>query len=77
MDTILLGVPRTIDANDTGYMPRSTDAERAAGMRLTESFAMLPTAAVSGWYFSIPARITSGWARSIAIKSKATRSARG
>ena len=30
------------------------DAERAAGIRLTESFAMLPTAAVSGWYFSHP-----------------------
>ena len=25
-----------------------------AGMTITESFAMLPTAAVSGWYFSHP-----------------------
>nr|WP_225209694.1 methionine synthase [Xanthomonas surreyensis] len=30
------------------------DAERNAGMALTESFAMLPTAAVSGYYFSHP-----------------------
>ena len=33
---------------------RLLDAERTAGIRLTESFAMLPTAAVSGWYFSHP-----------------------
>ena len=30
------------------------DAESNAGMELTESFAMLPTAAVSGYYFSPP-----------------------
>ncbi|MGY0559389.1 methionine synthase [Luteimonas sp. A277] len=30
------------------------DAENNAGMELTESFAMLPTAAVSGYYFSHP-----------------------
>ena len=30
------------------------DAESNAGMELTESFAMLPTAAVSGYYFSHP-----------------------
>ncbi|MDS0761730.1 vitamin B12 dependent-methionine synthase activation domain-containing protein, partial [Xanthomonas citri] len=30
------------------------DAERNADMSLTESFAMLPTAAVSGYYFSHP-----------------------
>ena len=35
-----------------GY--RSHDADRTAGIRLTESFAMFPTAAVSGWYFSHP-----------------------
>ncbi len=28
--------------------------ERNAGIRLTESYAMYPTAAVSGWYFSHP-----------------------
>ena len=30
------------------------DATRNAGIELTESFAMYPTAAVSGWYFSHP-----------------------
>ena len=30
------------------------DVERNAGITLTESFAMYPTAAVSGWYFSHP-----------------------
>ncbi len=30
------------------------DATRAAGITLTESYAMLPAAAVSGWYFSHP-----------------------
>jgi 5-methyltetrahydrofolate--homocysteine methyltransferase len=30
------------------------DVENSVGIRLTDSFAMLPTAAVSGWYFSHP-----------------------
>jgi 5-methyltetrahydrofolate--homocysteine methyltransferase len=30
------------------------DATRVAGITLTESYAMLPAAAVSGWYFSHP-----------------------
>jgi len=30
------------------------DAERNTGIRLTESYAMYPTAAVSGWYFGHP-----------------------
>jgi 5-methyltetrahydrofolate--homocysteine methyltransferase len=30
------------------------DVEAAIGLRLTESFAMYPTAAVSGFYFSHP-----------------------
>jgi 5-methyltetrahydrofolate--homocysteine methyltransferase len=30
------------------------DAEAATGIRLTESYAMYPAAAVSGWYFSHP-----------------------
>jgi 5-methyltetrahydrofolate--homocysteine methyltransferase len=30
------------------------DVEKNAGIRLTESYAMYPTAAVSGWYFSHP-----------------------
>ena len=30
------------------------DVEKNAGITLTESFAMSPAAAVSGWYFSHP-----------------------
>ena len=30
------------------------DAEPATGIQLTESFAMLPAASVSGWYFGHP-----------------------
>ena len=30
------------------------DAEAGAGIELTESYAMVPTAAVSGWYFAHP-----------------------
>jgi 5-methyltetrahydrofolate--homocysteine methyltransferase len=30
------------------------DVERAVGIRITESYAMYPTAAVSGWYFAHP-----------------------
>jgi 5-methyltetrahydrofolate--homocysteine methyltransferase len=33
---------------------RMLDPERAAGIRLTESYAMFPTAAVSGFYFAHP-----------------------
>ena len=33
---------------------RLLDAERKAGMKLTESYAMLPAAAVSGFYLSHP-----------------------
>jgi 5-methyltetrahydrofolate--homocysteine methyltransferase len=30
------------------------DVERAIDLKITESFAMYPTAAVSGWYFAHP-----------------------
>jgi 5-methyltetrahydrofolate--homocysteine methyltransferase len=30
------------------------DAERHTGVSLTESYAMLPSASVSGWYFAHP-----------------------
>ena len=30
------------------------DVEKNTGITLTESYAMFPTAAVSGWYFSHP-----------------------
>ena len=38
----------------TAYSLGAVDVEAAIGLRLTESFAMYPTAAVSGFYFSHP-----------------------
>jgi 5-methyltetrahydrofolate--homocysteine methyltransferase len=46
------GYPACPDHTEKAALWRLLDAERAAGIHLTESFAMLPTAAVSGWYFS-------------------------
>jgi len=48
------GYPACPDHTEKGTIWRLLDAERAAGMTITDSFAMLPTAAVSGWYFWLP-----------------------
>jgi 5-methyltetrahydrofolate--homocysteine methyltransferase len=48
------GYPACPDHSEKATLFRLLDAERNAGMRLTESFAMLPAAAVSGYYFSHP-----------------------
>jgi 5-methyltetrahydrofolate--homocysteine methyltransferase len=48
------GYPACPDHTDKGTLWRMLDVERAAGMTLTESYAMYPTAAVSGWYFAHP-----------------------
>jgi 5-methyltetrahydrofolate--homocysteine methyltransferase len=48
------GYPACPDHSEKATLFQLLDAERNAGMRLTESFAMLPTAAVSGYYFSHP-----------------------
>jgi 5-methyltetrahydrofolate--homocysteine methyltransferase len=48
------GYPACPDHTEKATLWRLLDAERRAGIRLTESFAMFPTAAVSGWYFSHP-----------------------
>jgi len=48
------GYPACPDHTVKGALFRLLDAERNAGMRLTESFAMLPAAAVSGFYFAHP-----------------------
>jgi 5-methyltetrahydrofolate--homocysteine methyltransferase len=48
------GYPACPDHTEKSALWSLLDAERAAGIRLTESFAMWPTAAVSGWYFSHP-----------------------
>jgi 5-methyltetrahydrofolate--homocysteine methyltransferase len=48
------GYPACPDHTEKATLWKLLDAERRAGIRLTESFAMFPTAAVSGWYFSHP-----------------------
>jgi 5-methyltetrahydrofolate--homocysteine methyltransferase len=48
------GYPACPDHTEKAKLFRLLDAEKNAGVQLTESFAMYPTAAVSGWYFSHP-----------------------
>jgi 5-methyltetrahydrofolate--homocysteine methyltransferase len=46
------GYPACPDHSEKRTIFELLDAERAAGVRLTESFAMWPAASVSGYYFS-------------------------
>jgi 5-methyltetrahydrofolate--homocysteine methyltransferase len=48
------GYPACPDHTEKAKLWKLLDADRNAGVRLTESYAMYPTAAVSGWYFSHP-----------------------
>jgi 5-methyltetrahydrofolate--homocysteine methyltransferase len=48
------GYPACPDHTEKATLWRMLDAEKNTGIRLTESYAMYPTAAVSGWYFSHP-----------------------
>ena len=48
------GYPACPDHTEKGPLFRVLDAERAIGLHLTESYAMLPTAAVSGYYIAHP-----------------------
>ena len=48
------GYPACPEHSEKATLFRLLDAGTNAGMTLTESFAMLPTAAVSGYYFSHP-----------------------
>ncbi len=48
------GYPACPEHSEKASLFRLLDAGTNAGMTLTESFAMLPTAAVSGYYFSHP-----------------------
>jgi 5-methyltetrahydrofolate--homocysteine methyltransferase len=48
------GYPACPDHTEKATIWRMLDPERRAGITLTESFAMFPTAAVSGFYFSHP-----------------------
>jgi 5-methyltetrahydrofolate--homocysteine methyltransferase len=48
------GYPACPDHTEKGTLWSLLDVEAAAGISLTESFAMWPGAAVSGWYFANP-----------------------
>jgi 5-methyltetrahydrofolate--homocysteine methyltransferase len=48
------GYPACPDHTEKANLFELLDAESAIGARLTESYAMNPAAAVSGWYFSHP-----------------------
>ncbi len=48
------GYPACPDHTEKAGLWRLLDAERLTGIVLTESYAMQPAAAVSGWYFSHP-----------------------
>jgi len=49
------GYPACPDHTEKGALWRLLDVPATAQIDLTESYAMLPTAAVSGWYFAHPA----------------------
>jgi 5-methyltetrahydrofolate--homocysteine methyltransferase len=48
------GYPACPDHTEKATLWRLLDADRSVRIRLTESYAMFPTAAVSGFYFSHP-----------------------
>ncbi|MBS0364972.1 MAG: methionine synthase [Proteobacteria bacterium] len=48
------GYPACPDHTEKAKLWRLLDVERRAGIALTESYAMYPTAAVSGWYIGHP-----------------------
>ena len=48
------GYPACPDHTEKADLFKLLDAERNAGIQLTESFAMVPTAAVSGFYIGHP-----------------------
>jgi 5-methyltetrahydrofolate--homocysteine methyltransferase len=48
------GYPACPDHTEKATLFQLLDVEQQAGITLTESYAMYPTAAVSGWYFSHP-----------------------
>jgi 5-methyltetrahydrofolate--homocysteine methyltransferase len=48
------GYPACPDHTEKAKLWQLLDAQQAAGIQLTESFAMYPAASVSGWYFGHP-----------------------
>ena len=71
------GYPACPDHTEKGLLFSLLDAPAGAGITLTESFAMLPTAAVSvGCFFPSASRNISPWPRSTATRSRTTRGAK-
>src|SRR5207248_7517423 len=48
------GYPSCPDHTEKGTLWELLGADESAGIRLTESYAMVPAASVSGWYFAHP-----------------------
>ncbi len=48
------GYPACPEHTEKGFLFKLLDAEKRTSIRLTESYAMWPAAAVSGWYFAHP-----------------------
>ena len=48
------GYPACPDHTEKGTLWQMLDVEKAIDLKITESYAMYPTAAVSGWYFAHP-----------------------
>ncbi len=48
------GYPACPDHTEKGLLWELLDVKRNTGIELTENYAMVPTAAVSGWYFAHP-----------------------
>ena len=72
------GYPSSPDHTEKRDLWRLLDAEAAAGIVLTESFAMHPGASVSGLYFSHPSGpLLRGGHDHAATRSRTTRSGRG
>ena len=70
------GYPACPDHTEKRALFDLLQAGKNAGISLTESFAMLPASAVSGFYLSHPERPISRSARSAATRSRTTRGAR-
>ena len=71
------GYPACPDHTEKAKLWKLLDPEHNAGITLTESFAMFPTAAVSGWYIGHPDSRFLRSGRSIGTRWRITRSVRG
>ncbi|MDL5051547.1 methionine synthase [Oscillatoria amoena NRMC-F 0135] len=70
------GYPACPDHTEKRTIFEILEAERVAGIRLTESCAMYPAASVSGYYFPMQIQHTLGWVRSAKTRLRTMQSAR-